>query len=235
MTKTLAVIPARGGSKAVPRKNIKLLAGKPLIAYTIEAALACKGIDRLIVSSDDEEILEVARQYGAETPFVRPAALAQDDSPDRPVFQHAVNFLEKQENYIPDFILMLRPTAPFRSSEDIDNAILKWKQTNSDSVRSVCRVEGVHHPYWMFQKDEQDIARPLIEGVSIDKYYRRQLLPPVYRLNGVVDGFTRATLLHHEKLYGDKMALIEIPEDRAFDIDTMADFEYAQYLATTKN
>ncbi len=234
MSKVLAVIPARGGSKSIPGKNIKLLNGKPLIAYAIEAGLACKGIDRLIVSSDDQDILAIARQYGAETPFVRPSELAQDKTPDRPVFQHALNFLAKEDNYHPDLVLNLRPTTPFRSTEDIENVIQKWMDSNADSVRTVTKVEGVHHPYWMFNLDKQGWASPAVPGKTIEEYYQRQLLPPMYRLNGVVDGMLAEVVLHHKYYYGDKMALVEVPEERAHDIDTKEDFSFAEYLITQK-
>ncbi|MEL6675928.1 MAG: acylneuraminate cytidylyltransferase family protein [Bacteroidota bacterium] len=226
----LALIPARGGSKRVPRKNVLPLVGKPLIAYTIEAALACAGVNRVVVSTDDEEIATVAREYGAEVPFMRPAELATDSSPDRPVFIHALKWLEENEAWQPDLVLNLRCTSPFKTPELIQGLIDTWQKTGADSVRSMCEAEGIHHPYWMFKQDEAGFAQPVIDGVSIDTYYRRQLLPPVYHLNGVVDGIAREVILHHEKFYGDRMAVYPIDPDLAVDIDTPMDFAWAEFL-----
>ncbi len=235
MSKILAIIPARGGSKGVPRKNIVPLGGQPLIYHTIKVAQACKLLDRVILSSEDEEIIEVAKGLGVEVPFVRPMDLALDHVSDRPVMQHAVETLETTENYSPDYIIILKPTIPFRSLEDIENVVNKLKENKSDSVRTVTKSEGVYHPYWMFTLDEDGVAQPMIPDKTIDKYYRRQLLPPVYRLNGVVDGMSRDVLMNHSKLYGDKMALVEVPENRAIDIDTIADLEYAEFLIQKRN
>jgi len=234
MSKVLAIIPARGGSKSIPRKNIKLLNGKPLIAYTIETALACKDIDRIIVSSDDDEILEISKKFGAEIPFIRPKELAQDRTPDRPVIQHAINFLSKEDNYYPDLVLNLRPTSPFRIAEDISNVISKWETTNADSVRTVTKVEGVHHPYWMFSINDEGWSSPAVPNKTIEEFYQRQLLPPIYRLNGVVDGITTDIVLNHKNYYGDNMALVEVPESRSHDIDTKEDFNLAEYLMNKK-
>ncbi len=132
--KVLGIIPARGGSKGVPGKNTRLLAGKPLISYTIEAALKSKFIDRLIVSTDDEEIAKVAEKYGAEFPFLRPANLAQDDTPDQPVFQHAIKILKIQDDYEPDIVLNLRPTTPLKTSHTIDKVVEKMRQ-NVDNLQ----------------------------------------------------------------------------------------------------
>lgn len=119
----IAIIPARGGSKGIPRKNIRLLHGKPLIAWTIETALSTSCLKRVIVSTDDEEIAEVAEKYGAEVPFLRPKKYAQDDTTDMPVYEHTLHWLEENERYIPDIVVWLRPTAPLRTSEDIKNAV----------------------------------------------------------------------------------------------------------------
>ncbi|MCZ7401013.1 MAG: acylneuraminate cytidylyltransferase family protein [Candidatus Methanoperedens sp.] len=224
--KVIAVIPARGGSKGVPRKNIKLLAGKPLIAYTIETALQSKSLDRVIVSTDDEEIAKIARQYGAEVPFMRPKELAGDTVPDLPVFKHALNNLEKSEGYRADLMVNLRPTAPLRTVDDIYNGVNKLINTNADSVRSVCKVE--HHPYWML-KVEGDRAFPLIEGEE-EKYPRRQDLPPIYRLNGAVDVSRRDNIIEKNTLYGKDMRVIIMDQARSIDIDTEIDFTIAEMI-----
>ncbi|MEM9823293.1 MAG: acylneuraminate cytidylyltransferase family protein [Bacteroidota bacterium] len=235
MPKILAIIPARGGSKGVPRKNIVPLNGKPMIYYTIKVAQECKLLDRVILTSEDAEIIETAKALGLEVPFVRPTHLAEDHVAERPVLQHAVNALMEKESYDPDFIVCLKPNIPFRSTEDITNAITKWQALSSDSVRTVTTAEGVHHPYWMFTKDEQGMATPLIEDKTIDQYYQRQLLPPVYSLNGAVDGIQTDILMRHKKYYGDRMALLEIPKSRAIDIDTLDDLDYARYIMQKNN
>src|SRR5687768_7038153 len=138
-SEVLAIIPARGGSKSIPGKNIKPLAGYPLIAYSITAGLQAKTVTRVIVSTDDEEIAAIARYWGAEVPFLRPAALAQDDTPDLPVFQHALRILEKEEGYKPGIIVQLRPTSPFRKLSHIEDAVqLLAQRVDADAVRTVC-------------------------------------------------------------------------------------------------
>ena len=223
----VAIIPARGGSKGVPRKNIKLLAGKPLIAYTIETALDSKLLDRIIVSTDDSEIAEIARSYGAEVPFIRPKELAEDDVPDLPVFQHALRYLEKNENWQTEIVVNLRPTAPFRTSGHIDDAIRKLIETDADSVRTVCEVE--HHPYWM-KTLEGDKAIPLIPGKTEDIFYQRQLLPPVYRLNGVVDVMRRKFIMEENMLFGPDTRVLIIDKIKSFDINTPFDFLVAELI-----
>jgi CMP-N,N'-diacetyllegionaminic acid synthase len=220
----IGIIPARGGSKTVSKKNIKLLAGKPLIAYTIEAALASQIINRVIVSTDDVEIMEVAKKAGAEVPFCRPGHLAQDETSDRPVIKHVLEWLSDHEGFQPDGVAYLRPTSPFKTSQIIDNCNKFLMTTGADSVRTVTSVEGVHHPYWMFTQDEVHRMHPLIPAVSIEKYYQRQLLPPVYRLNGVVDVVQSHVLLGDGGMYGKDQRMFEIPESASFDIDTELDF-----------
>lgn len=227
--KVLAIIPARGGSKGVPGKNLKLLGGRPLLEYAIHPALQCKRVDRVIVSTDDEAIAQAAKQAGAEVPFMRPAALATDTTPDKPVFEHALDWLSREEGYHPDFVLNLRCTTPFKTAEDIDRVIDTWQESGADSVRTVTRVDGVFHPYWMYQKEVDGYARPFVEGIKLSEYYQRQLLPPCYRLNGLVDGVASRVLLHHTELYGDKMAVVETDEARSVDIDTLLDFELAEF------
>ena len=231
----LGFIPARGGSKRVPYKNIHILNGKPLIFYTIRASKLAKKIDRLILSTEDEKIAQVAKEYGCDVPFIRPLSLAQDSTPDKPVIEQAVRWMEENEDYFSDIIVILRPTTPFKTPEIIDAVIQKLIDDKSDSVRTVTRVEANFHPYWMFRKDEFDRAQPLIKGKTIEKYYQRQLLPPVYRLNGVVDAIRTETLKHSKKLYGVDTRLFEIEEKFAIDIDDEQDFEYCEYLMKKKD
>lgn len=231
--KILAIIPARGGSKGVLKKNIKLLAGKPLIAWTIETALSVTCLDRVILSTDDRQISEIGKQYGAEVPFLRPEKIAADDTLDMPVYEHALAWLNDNENFCPDIIVWLRPTAPLRIAQDINNALDILIKKEPDWVRSVCEVE--HHPYWMYKLNEGSME-PFIEGIQIKNYMRRQLLPPAYRLNGAVEVAWRSTILEKKLLYSGEIEAYIMPSDRSIDIDSEMDFRLAQtYMKLKKN
>ncbi|HNK64164.1 MAG TPA: acylneuraminate cytidylyltransferase family protein, partial [Anaerolineales bacterium] len=163
MTNVLAIIPARGGSKGIPRKNIRNFAGYPLLAWSIAAAKRSELVTRIIVSTDDEEIAAVAREWGAETPFLRPAELAQDKSTDLPLFEHALHWLHENENYHPEIIVQLRPTSPIRPQSIVDDAIrILLKHAEADCVRGV--VPAGQNPFkmWRFQDDDQPLS-PLLE------------------------------------------------------------------------
>jgi CMP-N-acetylneuraminic acid synthetase len=227
----MAVIPARGGSKGIFKKNIKYLAGKPLIVWTIEMSLKTPCIDRVIVSTDSEDITDVARDFGAEVPFLRPPELAQDDTPDLPVYQHALAWMEESENYCPDIVVWLRPTAPLRTSEDIKGAVNKLLETNADWVRSVCLVE--HHPYWMYRMENERLDS-FVRGVDIRKYYQRHLLPPVYRINGAVDVAWRKTVMEKELSYSGDVCAYVMPVERSIDIDTVQDLAFTEFLLKGK-
>lgn len=174
----LTIIPARGGSKGVPRKNIKLLAGKPLIAWTIEEAKKSQFIDTCIVSTEDEEIKAVAEQWGGNVPFMRPAELAQDDTPGIEPVLHAIKMLPGY-----DFVVLLQVTSPLRTVEDIDGAIAYCLDNGSESCVSVTEAE--HSPYWMYRMDDQKHLQPILE-IEKEESYQRQKLPKVYQLNGAV-------------------------------------------------
>lgn len=219
--KILAIIPARGGSKGVPRKNIRLLAGRPLIAWTIETALSVPCLDRVILSTDDEEILKIGMQCGVEVPFLRPAQIAADDTTDMPVYEHTLNWLEQNDNFIPDIIVWLRPTAPMRTAGDIEAAVNLLIEKKPDWVRSVCQVE--HHPYWMYKLSD-GLMEPFVEGIRVEDYIRRQLLPPAFRLNGAVDVAWRSTILEKKLLYSGVIEAHVMPVKRSIDIDTLMDF-----------
>jgi CMP-N,N'-diacetyllegionaminic acid synthase len=226
--RVLALIPARGGSKGVPRKNVRTLVGKPLIAWTIEAARNCPSLDRVVVSTDDEEIAGVAREYGAEVPFLRPAALAQDDTPDLPVCKHCLVWLTECEGYRPDVVLWLRPTVPLRLPEDMEGAVALLVQSGADGVRSICRAE--HHPYWMKRLEAGRLV-PLVDGCDERTYYRRQLLPSAYRLNGAADVVRRDLVLQSETtMYGDDVRGFVMPVERSVDLDGEMDFALAEWL-----
>jgi len=232
--KVLGVIQAREGSKRVKNKNIRLLAGKPLIAYTIEASKASRILNRTIVSTDSKEIAKIAKRYGADVPFMRPKELAQDSTPDRPVLQHAVNWLIENANYYPEAIVILRPTSPLKTSKLIDEIINTFKESGADSVRTVNAVLGSSHPYWTYKMDENGRAKPFCEGINIEKYYQRQLLPDAYQVNGVVDIVKTDVLMNHELLWGEDMRLFEISEEMSIDIDTDLDFLFSEFLLSRK-
>jgi len=223
----IAIIPARGGSKGIPRKNLVNVLGNPLIAYTIEVAKDCRCLDRVIVSTDDEEIRAVALEYGAEVPFLRPRELAEDHVPDKPVFVHALRWLEENENYRPDIVLNLRPTSPLRLVQDIEKVVEKIITTGCDSVRTVCRVN--HHPYWM-KKLEGDRLIPFIKGKDERIYYQRQLLPPVYRITGSIDAMRRDVILNSDFLYGEDVRAVIIPPERSYEVDTPLDLKIIEFL-----
>jgi CMP-N,N'-diacetyllegionaminic acid synthase len=177
----LAVITARGGSKSIPGKNIKPLAGKPLIAWTIETALQCKELCRVIVSTDDQKIANVARQWGAEVPFIRPSQLSQDDSSHISVILHTIHWLEDKEGFCPDFILLLQPTSPFRNVEDVHQTIQLAIKHDAIAVMSVC--EATKHPNKTYKISENGTLEYFIPSNIGYKY--RQVLPKVYEENGV--------------------------------------------------
>lgn len=217
----LAIIPARGGSKGIPRKNIKLLAEKPLIAWTIEEAKKSKYIDRLILSSEDEEIIRVAKEYGCEVPFIRPKELALDDTPGIEPVIHAINTLP--EKY--DYVCLLQPTSPLRKVEDIDGCIEKCIKNNADSCVSVTEVD--QHPYWMYEINNEEKLKPLFIDNNIA---RRQDLPKIYILNGAVYlAKTNQILNKLDFVTKDTLSFI-MDKRRSVDVDDINDFAYTEYL-----
>ncbi|MCB0704437.1 MAG: acylneuraminate cytidylyltransferase family protein [Saprospiraceae bacterium] len=224
--KILAVIPARGGSKGVPQKNIKSLAGKPLIAYTIEAAKGSEELSRWIVSTDDEAIAQVSKEWGAAVPFMRPEALATDSAKAIPVIQHALEEMEKMDGTQYDAVLMLQPTTPYRTSADIDAAIRLLRESGADSVISVVDVEG-HHPARMkFLQDGRLIDPPYCEAYENQP---RQELEPMYLRNGAIYLTRRETILNNSFKGSDCRALV-MENERSVNIDTMLDFELAEFM-----
>lgn len=181
-SKTLTVIPARGGSKGLPRKNTRPLGGKPLIAHTIEAALAARA-GRVIVSTDDAEIAEISQRHGAEVPFVRPAALATDTASSLSVLLHAIEHMESREGYRAGRIVFLQPTSPFRTAEQIAAALAQHAESGARSTIGVTEVQEFH-PFFMFKLGEGARLSPLFEMEN--RPLRRQDLPPVYRINGAL-------------------------------------------------
>ncbi len=227
--KILALIPARGGSKGIPYKNIINLCGKPLIAYSIEQALASKWVNRIIVSTDNETISSIAKKYGAEVPFIRPAEFAQDLSPDFEVFRHALEWLQTNEGYVPDIVLNHRPVCPIRRVETMDKAIELFINTpEADSLRSVC-IPG-QTPYKMW-KIKDGYMKPLLELPGVTEPYNqpRQELPKVYWQLGYVDMVRAEVITKKGKMSGDKI-LPFIIEEEWVDIDYEEDIMEAEKL-----
>jgi N-acylneuraminate cytidylyltransferase len=212
----LAIIPARGGSKGVARKNIREAAGKPLIAWTIEEARKSKYIDRLVLSSDDEEIIRVAREWGCEVPFVRPAALAQDETPGIDPVLHAMDQLPDYE-----IVVLLQTTSPLRNVSDIDGCIELCVNQGAKACVSVAEAE--QSPYWMFTVGDAGAMQPLMQATAV--YARRQDLPPAYILNGAVYVAQRDWLRQHKTFVTDETLGYVMPQNRSLDIDTELDLQ----------
>jgi len=226
----IGLITARGGSKSIPRKNVLPVGGKPLIEWTIQAAKGSGCLDRVILSTEDEEIARFAAEKGVEVPFLRPAELAQDDSPHIDAVLHAILWLAKQEHYTPDYIVLLQPTSPLRTSEDIAGAVKLALEKEADSVVSVSTLKK--HPYLSFKINEEGrledfLARP--EG-----YLRRQALPAVYALNGAVYVVRRAVLLAARTFLPPGTLAYIMPEERSIDVDTPWDMHVVDMILTER-
>jgi len=228
----LALIPARGGSKGIPRKNICDFAGAPLIAYSIAAALQAELVTRVIVSTDDEEIAAVAREWGAGTPFLRPTELAQDDTTDLPVFEHALQWLRENESYQPDFVVQLRPTSPIRPVGLLDEAVRKLlEHPEADCVRGV--VPSGQNPFKMWQIGGNGQLEPLLSLPNMKEPYNapRQELPKTYWQTGHIDVIRTSTILEKGSLTGDIILPILIDPRYTVDIDTPLDMvHYARLM-----
>ena len=227
---TLVIIPARGGSKSIPRKNIKDFAGYPLIAYSIAAGLAADSISRVIVSTDDEEIAEVARNYGAEVPFLRPEEFSRDNTPDLPVFQHALEWLQSKEEYRPKIVVQLRPTSPLRRKELIDQAVLRLlERPEADSIRTICIP--FQNPYKMWRISADGFMKPLL-SIDLPEPYNlpRQALPEIYWQTGYVDAAWAETILDKNSMTGDAILPLVIGAEEWIDIDSPDDWVRAERL-----
>jgi CMP-N-acetylneuraminic acid synthetase len=227
----LAIIPARGGSKGIPRKNILPFAGFPLVAFSIAAALQAEMVTRVIVSTDDEEIAEISRRYGAETPFLRPAELAADNTTDLPVFQHALTWLEDNERYQPEVVLHLHATTPVRPHGCLDIAVrLLLDSADSDCVRSVVEADQNPHKMWRIEAVSGRMV-PLLTVPGIAEPYNapRQSLPPVYWQTGHVNAI-RPAPIRSGSMTGRLILPIIIDPRYLVDIDTPADWEHAEWL-----
>jgi len=228
----LAIIPARGGSKTIPRKNIKLILGKPLITYTIEESKKSKHINRIILSTDNEEIARIGKKLGAEVPFLRPSELAEDHITDLPVFQHCLNWLKENDNYKPDIVVHLRPTAPLRKVYHINRGVeLLLNSPEADSVRSVTAVG--QHPLKMWKIENNSLVPFISEETSgIKESYNmpRQELPEAYIQNGSVDVIWAKTILEKNSMSGDIIVPFVMEEWESINIDNEIDFLLAELI-----
>ncbi len=223
----LAIIPARGGSKRLPRKNVLDLGGKPLIAWSIEAARSCPFVDEVLVTTDDDEIAEVAKLYGANVPFLRPASLASDTATSFDTIRHAIDFYKHELGKEFDFVVLLQPTSPLRASLEVSNAIDLLSQKDADAIISVCEVD--HSPLWM---------NTLPSDLSMDKFLRDEVknvrsqdLPRNYRLNGAIYICRTSRLLTEMSFFiSDNIFAYIMKKDVSVDIDDLSDFKMAQCL-----
>lgn len=218
----LGVIPARGGSKGIPRKNIKELAGKPLIAWTIEEASKSKYIDRCIVSTDDDEIMEIARAWGGDVPFKRPAELAKDNTPGVAPVLHAMKAFPEY-----DYIVLLQVTSPLRIVADIDGCIEFCFSNSADSCVSIS--EATSNPYWMLLMNDRKQIKPLLQ-ISDEESYQRQKLPKVYQYNGAVYVASYEFLKKFHDFISMETIGYVMSRKRSYDIDTLDDFHMVEML-----
>ena len=225
----LAIIPARGGSKGLPGKNIKVLAGKPLIAHTIQAAKKSANVERVIVTTDDSKSAEIARQYGAETPFLRPADLAQDSSGMLPVIRHAIEWLSKNEGYEPEYVLLIQPTSPFVQTSQIDELFNIMRQKKADSGITTIELPRPFHPYHVRHMTDDGY----LEFDNPDLHYKhptRQSDPKRYAF-GSIYWFKRGLFLAENKIEVGKRVGLAIDPATAHDINDLFDWEIAEVLA----
>ena len=227
----LAIIPARGGSKGIPRKNIRPFAGHPLIAYSIAAGLQAHSVTRVIVSTDDDEIASVARQYGAETPFVRPAEFAQDQTTDLPVILHALRWLEQNESFRPEVVVQLRPTSPIRPVDCVDQAVqLLLEHASVDSVRGVVVSGQDPHKMWRISPEGHMLPLLPVEGVAEPYNAPRQNLPRTYWQTGHIDAIRTSMVFEKNSLSGDVIWPLVLDSRYTVDIDTLDDWQRAELL-----
>jgi|CXWL01.1.fsa_nt_gi CMP-N-acetylneuraminic acid synthetase len=229
MATVLGLITARGGSKGVPRKNVRTVARKPLIAWTIESARQSRRLDRIVVSTDDDEIASVSRQFGAVVPFMRPPELARDDSPHIDVVLHALRWLAQEEKYEPEYVLLLQPTSPLRTAEDIDGMIDLALERRAEAVVSVS--PACDHPYLAKRVDSEGVIAPFMECPLA--YARRQDLPPAYALNGALYLQQCAGLLKRQSFEGCRTIAYIMPRQRSLEVDTEADLIEVERILTS--
>lgn len=231
----LALIPARGGSKSIPRKNLRRLAGLPLVAHPIRTALATELVTRVIVTTDDAEIAEVARRHGAEVPFMRPAELGGDSVTDLPVFQHALRWLDEREGYRPEIVVHLRATSPLATAAHVDKAVgLLLREPRADSVRTV--AVPLQNPFKMWRIGDDGFMTPLLDAGCPEPYNQpRQALPPVYWQTGYVDATRRRTILELGSMTGKRILPLVLEQADSIDIDSELTLEHAEAVLKRKS
>lgn len=224
MGPTLAIIPARGGSKGIPGKNLRTLAGRPLLAYTVEVALACPLLDRVVLSTDAPDIAEAGRRMGVEVPFMRPAELAEDDTPMVPVLEHAVTWLEER-GWRPELIVLLQPTAPLRTSRHIADAVTLLRTAKCDAVASVVELPLHVSPDYVMRIKQGRLV-PFLDGVH--RLTRRQQARPAVVRDGTVYAVWRDVLMETHSLYGSDCRPLVISQGESVTLDTPEDWEVAE-------
>jgi CMP-N-acetylneuraminic acid synthetase len=233
MMEVVAFIFARGGSKGLPGKNIRLLGGRPLIAWSIQHALEVKRISRVIVSTDSLEIAEIAREYGAEVPFMRPPELATDEAPEWLAWRHAIDYLDKSTGGMPEIIVSVPTTSPLRSSFDIERCLDEFQKNESDIVITV--TEAHRSPYFNMVRNNPDgsvvlVNTPLEKGIS-----RRQDAPVVYDMTTVCYVASPDFIMNKDSIFEGCVKAVHVPPERAIDIDTLLDFQIAEILLSMRD
>lgn len=232
MMRVLGVIPARGGSKGVPRKNIRMLNGRPLLSYTVEAALAATSLARVILSTDDHAIADLGRRLGVEVPFMRPASLATDVTPTLPVVQHALAYLEERGDRF-DAVCILQPTTPLRRSRDIDCCVERLRTSGADAVVTIVPVPVECNPHWVYFIGA-DGAMRLSTGEKVP-IPRRQALPAAVRREGSVYVVRRAAVMEHDTLFGDRLVGLMLDPAECVDINSDADWVRAEQMLRARD
>jgi CMP-N-acetylneuraminic acid synthetase len=229
--RVLGLIPARGGSKGIPRKNVRPLGGRPLLAWTAETALAARGLARVVLSTEDAEIAEVGRTLGLDVPFMRPAALATDRTPMRDVVRHALRSLDEAGDEY-DAVCLLQPTVPFRAPELVDACIARLEQVNADAVITVRRVPERYNPHWVYLEDEEELLA-LSTGAEAP-IARRQDLPPAYHRDGSVYVIHRRVITEGASFLGRRVAGHVIDDEVAVNIDEPTDWVLAERVLASR-
>ena len=227
--KILGIIPARGGSKRIPNKNIKKLLGKPMIYYTIKEAKKSKYLSEIVVSTEDKKIAKIVNEYNVKV-IDRPKYLAKDTSSSLDIFKHVITQLENKENFSPDIVVILQPTSPLRIVHDIDNSIRKFIFNKCDSVVSVSKVE--HPPHWMYILKNRKLNRIIIKGQ--ENKIERKDLPTIYQLNGAVEVTSRNNIIKNNSLLGKMILPYLMPLNRSIDIDNVLEFNLTKLLLSKK-
>ena len=229
--KTVAFIFARGGSKGLPGKNIRPLNGKPLIAWTIEHALAVERIDRVIVSTDSDEIASISKQYGADVPFIRPANLATDESPEWLAWRHGLEYLKEETGAMPEIMVSLPATAPLRLTSDINNCLDEYEKGPTDVVITV--TDAHRSPYFNMVKENSDGSFGLVNTPPLT-VKRRQDAPMVYDMTTVCYVANSEFVMLYDSIFGGQVRAVHVPIERAIDIDTLLDFQIAEVLLSNR-